>query len=56
METARKTDDRFDMTTLRTLIEGIGGTIVVEHRHDESIASIRLPLAHVPTIERKAAA
>jgi hypothetical protein len=43
------------MTALQTLIDGIGGTLVLEQRRDESIASVRLPLAHAPTITTKAA-
>jgi hypothetical protein len=56
METASKADNRFDMTALQTLIDSIGGTLVLEQRHDESVASVRLPLAPAPTILRNAAA
>ncbi len=38
-------DERLDVGTLRTLVEGAGGTLVVHRRGDDIVLSVRLDLA-----------
>ena len=46
---AASLDRPFDRTTLQALIEGTGGTLVVDRREDRLVLSVRLDLADVAT-------
>ena len=43
-----ESDDRFDITALRSLVEGAGGTLVVDRDGNEITLSVRLDLAAEP--------
>ena len=45
MESSRCSEGRAEMTALEALVDEVGGTLVVDERNDESVVSVRLPLA-----------
>jgi hypothetical protein len=48
-----ESDDRFDVTALRSLVEGAGGTLVVDRNGNEIALSVRLDLAAERLTERR---
>jgi hypothetical protein len=42
---ARDMDERLDVAALRTLVEGVGGTLVVDRESEGLVLSVRLDLA-----------
>jgi hypothetical protein len=56
METATSSDNKADMTALQALVDGVGGTLVIAEGEEETVASVRLPLAPLAVTVGEAAA
>lgn len=52
----RSSKDRVDMAALQALVDGAGGTLVTDRREEESVVSVRLPLAPTPVVVQSEAA